>query len=315
MTVEPLILTQSTIKEWTRCPRKWWLSQYRRLVKAEEYRSPTTVGNLVHLALDAYYSDRTDPLERIRTEAERLLAEHPDDERAILKDVELAAIMVEGYVEWLQETGADYNLEVIEPERAVEVDIGELPSGRTVRLRGKLDGKVKTRDRFVAFLETKTVGNFVDLPSFAQRDRQLLTYHLLEYMEVLEREGRDALPKTDGAILNMLRKVKRTDRAKPPFYQREFIRHNVTELRSHWKHVMAVAERIDDAERRLDAGEDHHRVVPPVPTSSCRWECPFNVICGLFDDSSDVEELIPTLYDVGDPLARYREEEVETSDH
>jgi hypothetical protein len=56
-----------------------------------------------------------------------------------------------------------------------------------------------------------------------------------------------------GILVNLLKKVKRTASAKPPFYARVDVPHNIHELRNHWKHVVHRAE-IADAERRLDAG-------------------------------------------------------------
>jgi hypothetical protein len=303
------VVTQSSIKDWTRCRRKWFLGHYRRLRKVSDYRSPTTVGNLVNDGLAAYYDSltskrRVDPLKVIEREAKKLIAEMPDSSEAILKDVELALIMVEGYMEHLEETGCDYELKVIEPERGMEV---QLKPG--LWLLGKLDGKVLTRDGWTAFLEHKTTANFEDLPSIAQVDRQLLTYDLLEYLDLLEREGKGAKPRTDGAILNMLKKVKRTAAAKQPFYLRVEVRHNRHELRHHWRHVVALALEMQRASAALDRGADHHKVAPPAPDFSCRWSCQFGAVClsGLMDDGSDWEGVAETVYEEHDPLARYGE--------
>jgi hypothetical protein len=275
------------------------------------YRSPLTVGNLVHDVLAAYYANTSDdPLSSISEVEIKLLQEHPDRAKEIRNDIDMARAMCEGYFDWLEETGADYELEVIQPERAIKVKLGNT-AGRDVFLQGKLDGKVKRRDGWTAFLEHKTVGNFTDLPAIARIDRQLLTYHLLEYLELLEEaeseysnKSMPTRPLTGGAILNMLRKVKRV-RAKPPFYQREEIRHNIEELRNHWRHTMAVAREIDEAETRLDKGEDHQSVVPPTPARDCRFMCEFFSICPLFDDGTDVEWVIENEYEEHDPLERY----------
>lgn len=312
------MLTQSTIKDYTRCGRKWWLAHYRQLTRMDEYRSPLAIGNVVHDALARWYAgELDDPIGFVQDQATTMIEEFPDFAEKIARDAEMAGIMLEGYLEWLEETGADYHLEAVEPERVIRVQLLPAKEGRpAVVLQGKLDGKVRKRvveDRtWTAFLEHKTVGNFTDLPSYAQFDRQLLTYDLLEYLEWLEEhagEEKPSKPLTDGAILNMLRKVKRTARAKPPFYDRVEIRHNIHELRSHWRHTVAIAEEILAKTARLDAGEDHHRVVPPVPTNTCRWECPFYSICPLFDDGSDVESVIELEYMEHDPLERYATEE------
>lgn len=114
--------------------------------------------------------------------------------------------------------------------------------------------------------------------------------------------------RAEGAILNMLRKVKRTAKATPPFYLRHTVHHNVEELRNHWRHVIAIAGEIQLATSRLDAGESHQVVVPPTPERDCRYSCQFFQICGLFDDGSDVESVIEVEYEHVDPMARYTEE-------
>lgn len=309
-----LTITQSTIKTWDRCKRKWWLSDYRRLTK-DEYRSPLNVGNLVHGGLEQYYLGAygddepafVDPITWVKNKSLAVMEEFPEDAEFIAKDATLAGIMVEGYMEWLQETAADAEVTRVEPERIIRA---ELVPG--VSLLGKLDGKVEFHDGWTGFREDKTVGNFIDLPSIAQWDRQLLTYDLLEYLEYLENEMQEAPPEplTDGAVLNMLRKVKRTAAAKPPFYARHKVEHNIHELRSHWKHVVGISREMQRVVDRLDAGEDHHRVVPPTPQTDCRWSCPFFTICPMFDDASDVEAVLALEYREHDPLERYDLEEV-----
>lgn len=305
---DDLLITQSTIKEYTRCRRRWWLATYRRLRKAE-YRSPLTVGNLVHDALAAYYDSMygnsngvIEPIQFVKARSLAVMEEFPEDAQYIAKDAEMAGIMVEGYMEWLEETAADAQFEEVEPEREIAV---QLTDG--VILLGKLDGKVLTRDGWTGFLEHKTVGNFTELPAVAQIERQYLTYDLLEYLELLQlgESVAPGQPLTDGAILNMLRKVKRTSRANPPFYARHKVEHNIEELRSHWKHVVAIAKEMQDAITRLDAGESHHTVAPPTPTLDCRWSCNFFSVCPLFDDGSDVEVVLDFEYEEHDPLERY----------
>ena len=67
--------------------------------------------------------------------------------------------------------------------------------------------------------------------------------------------------------LRLLRRVKRTASAKPPFYGRHEVRHNTQELRSHWLHIIAIAQETDRARERIDRGTDHHSVVPKDRTA------------------------------------------------
>jgi hypothetical protein len=131
-------------------------------------------------------------------------------------------------------------------------------------------------------------------------DEQLKMYHWL-----LEQKGETV----SGAIYNMLRKVKRTASAKPPFYMRETLHHNETELRSYWKRLYGVLSNMVSARRELDKpGSDHHIIVYPTPTPTCAWDCEFRAACPLFDDGSHVEGLLESAYRVHNPYERYTKE-------
>lgn len=301
----PLVITQSTVKDFQRCKRRWWVRHVRRLARPDTYSSPSDVGNMVHDALAEWYAGRLpDPVAHVHAFAEEQIALHPEHAAEIQKDEDLAAVMVEGYLEHLQESGVDYHLASVEPEREVEVELAPASGGwGAIFLRAKLDGLVVMRDKWKAILEHKTVQNFTDLPAIARMDRQLLTYELILLMEELARGVKK--PKVVGAVLNMLRKVKRTARANPPFYERHEEQHNVEQLRNHWKHLVGVGREMQELERRLAEGEDHHMVVPPNPTTTCRWDCEFFAVCPLFDDGSDVEYVLETEYEDSDPLERY----------
>lgn len=302
---EPLIITQSTVKAWQHCRRCWFLGHYLKLVPVDDYKSTTNIGNLVHDGLADYYALGSDPVAYVNDLVAKALEDAPSPERArdIAKDGDMASIMVEGYLEWLVETGADYDMTQAEPERTLEAFIAD-----GVILRGKLDARFQTRDGRFMFLEHKTVSNFADLPRFAPTAQQFLTYHLLERLTQQAR-GDDAM-RTDGAILNMLRKVKRTARSTPPFYQRLEVHHNDTELRNHYRHMQTVAADMVLAIDALDNGADFHRVCPPSePTRDCLYMCSFHELClsGIMDDGSDWTGMRDALYEVGDPLARYSE--------
>ena len=196
-----------------------------------------------------------------------------------------------------------YRLISTEGAREVPLDpSNDLISDVTVL--AKLDARIMREDDGARLaLEHKTVGDLSMPLASLQLDTQLLTEHLVEFM-ALKSEGREA-DAAQGVLYNMLRKVKRTARAKPPFYRRETVQHNVWELRNHWKHVCAIAMAIRSAEQSLAAGADHHFIAPPSPTRDCKWDCEFYGICPMFDDGSDVAAPIADLYETHDPLERY----------
>jgi hypothetical protein len=294
------VLTSSELTTFLRCRRKWWLNYYRRLTPRRQFNYLPGVGTFVHAGLEVYYRDGSDPIERVQINANRSMVADPDAAEEIADAAGLAAIMLEGYLDWVAETGADVGLLHAEAEKKVEVQL----TGTPYRLRGKIDAQVtRESDGALVQLEHKTVGNLTDLPKTAQQAFQFLTYDLLAFLKSMEGNG----TRTDGVILNMLRRVKRTASAKPPFYGRHEVWHNTHELRAHWQHVVAIAQESDRVRARLDAGEDHHTVVPPTIDRSCSWSCDFAAVCPMFDDGSDAEGLLSVDFQEHDPLERYEE--------
>ena len=70
---------------------------------------------------------------------------------------------------------------------------------------------------------------------------------------------------------------------------------------------MATINDIRDVTRRLDAGESHLSAAYPHPTGDCHWRCEFFSVCSMLDDGSRAEDMLQSLFVVGDPLERYPE--------
>lgn len=308
-------ISNSEMATFKRCERKWWFAYYRELgLKAESVVGPLALGTRIHHALAAYYSPNPENpvvvFEKTVLEDQEKFPELIDD---IEKQADLGRAMLEGYAEWLEETGADANLRIIAPETRLEIQSG-FPN---VRLVGKLDVRVEREtDNVVLFMDHKTVANLTEPVRTLHMDEQMLQYHLLEYMDYLamkqaaiERGEPEPSPRfTDGGLYNMLRKVKRTARANPPFFERVEVRHNMHELRAYWQRVHGTVGQILERRKALDAGGDHHYVVPPTPNRNCTWDCDFFLVCPLHDDGSNVEGLIEEYYERRDPMARYETE-------
>jgi hypothetical protein len=312
-------LSNSEMKSWRRCHRHWYLSHYRRMKKraGDDPGSALSVGNLVHDALAAYYDPvaPVDPVEYADAAFKLEIEAHPSEETALRKEHELVTAMLKGYLEWLAQTGEDSNLTILGAEQTVRVPLrsqGEpivLPNGETLHLLSKLDAPVeRISDGQKLALEHKTTGD-LNAPLIGYRiDAQFLTEHLARFLHAMEQGAtpEEAYNDCSGILVNLLKKVKRTSSAKPPFYNRVDVPHNIYELRNHWKHVVLIATEIADAERRLDAGEDHHTVVPPTPLPDrCKWDCEFFRVCPLADDGSDFEGALNAIYEERDPLERY----------
>jgi len=296
---DQLILTSSEMRAWQTCQRGWWLTYYRKLRRKYDMPKLPTIGTLFHSGLEKYYNgEELDFLAFVAAEVLRLSEMNPDYAPEIDEAGAMAATMLEGYFSWLEETGEDANLEVIGTEEMVEVPLGEY------KLRGKIDARVRRRtDGALLQLEHKTVGNLTDHPKWAQQNPQFLTYDLLAYLT-----KPDGVP-TDGILLNMARRVKRTARAKPPFYGRHEVRHTIEELRNHWTHCVAIGDQISRARTQLDSGFSSHLVVPPAPSRNHMWSCACAPLGSMFDDGSDVEDYLAEFYEEHDPLKRYELEE------
>ena len=292
--------TNSEIQTYKRCRRKWWFGHWLKLKLIRgKVSKPREVGSLVHHIIDRYYQGGmiADVMEELALELEGMNAQFPDQEKDVIAIGELSRIMLEGYFEWVEETGADAHLEVVAPEQMVQVEMPELG----VMLRGKLDVRVKNRQTGGRqFLEHKTVSSFADKIDLADMDDQLLEYHMLESLTG------DTDERSDGTILNMLRRVKRTATAKPPFYMRFEVPHNRDELRTFYLRTRGVIMDILQTESRLAEGEDPMTVVYPTIDRSCTWQCDFFSVCSMMNDpNKHADDLISLTFEQHDPNARY----------
>lgn len=158
-------VSNSELQTWKRCRRKWWLGWYRGLaLRTETFVGVRSVGDRIHRALERWYvpdgTPRVDPrdaLERVIvedwTKVAALARERDVDEerlgelaREFAASTNLERAMVEGYVRWLEETGADAELRVIAAETPLSAELELYPDSedhRTITVIGKLDVRVK----------------------------------------------------------------------------------------------------------------------------------------------------------------------------
>lgn len=313
---DPRRFSNSELQTWKDCKRKWWLAYYRRLglsrVK-EDVTGPRQLGTRVHATLEHYYTQDTSAIDFLKsmyddTERQLIELERQGELEGLWKEYDLAYAMIEGYIEWVEENAVDEGMTLVEAEGVLEV---AMPIEGTF-LRGKLDQRwVRNTDQARLFRDFKTVGNLTSPTKQLHMDEQMKTYHLLEYLDALEKTGNEPQWRTDGALYTMLRKVKRTANAKPPFYGQVEVRHNVETIRNMWRRVVAEIQEIFDTSAALDAGASHHDVAYPRPNGDCSWKCDFYAVCSFFDDGGNAEGMLEAYYRVGDPDARYNVQEVE----
>lgn len=258
-------------------------------------------------------SERMDPrtaLERIIvTERELIALKFKNDPNVasvitqLTKDDDLERAMVEGYVQWLAETGADADYDVLSSERYEDAVLPGLHGrgGFPVYIIAKLDAKVRRRtDGALLFIDHKTVADFAGKIMLIAIDEQMLWYDLIELLNNTPLGER-----SDGAIYNMLRRVKRTSKAKPPFYERHAVQHNRRQIDAFYRQLWGTVRDLLHLEAKLDHGDNHHLVAYPNPQGDCSWSCDFRAVCPLFNDGSRAESMIQNLYTAGDPLAYY----------
>lgn len=305
-----LKISNSEMQTFKHCRRRWYLTYYRELGFPEEAQKPVgalQLGTRVHSALQFMYEENGNGLEKIKEIYAMEREKWADDEFAVaelVKEQDLASAMIEGYIAWLEETGADAGYKIVEVEKAIEIPV--TIAGEEVTLRGKLDARVERKsDGARLFLDHKTVGNFTDPVKILHMNEQMKFYHLLEELDSKMKTGAEPPHRTDGGLYNMLRKVKRTVRSKPPFYERLEVQHNATEVATMWERVVGVISDIIDVRKRLDAGESHHSVCYPNPGRDCTFMCPFISVCPLMDDGSDYEAMLSGEFTHIDPHARY----------
>lgn len=299
-----IAISNSEIRTFQQCPRRWYLSYYRGLTPKKEMQSPigdAQLGARVHLALELYYGYGYEIETTLPIIYRRVINDYPDDEDVIRKEQDLALSMITGYLEWVAENGTDEGLTLISTEEEIVV-----PSGIVgVEFRAKLDQRVRRDvDGARLFRDFKTTGSLAHSTTMLHLDAQMRFYAMLDWIDA-RRQGMNA-PRVVGGMWIMLRRSKRTAQAKPPFYGVEEIRFNRDELISTWIKSNALAQRIRDTRHMLDDAVDHRAAAPSNPDKDCTWRCAFVQVCPLMDDGSDSERALRDLYDTHDPYGYYQ---------
>jgi len=266
----------------------------------QDFTGALALGSRIHEALDRYYSTGKPLLEahaELVAEDMKKMNDEFRDTSTLETEAELGRVMLEGYLEWVEIEGIDAELEMISTEEIIE---RPMMDGK-VTLQGKIDMRVRRKlDGVRMFRDFKTVGgSFADFGSQAQMNEQILTYMTLE--EAQNQGGE----RSEGGIFTMLRKVKRGQYAKPPFYEQIEVRHNQFTLRSFFQRLEGTLEDILRVRSALDAGESHYKHAYPRPTRDCKWKCQFFAICPLVDDGSAAEAAISDAFEVSDPYGYY----------
>lgn len=302
--VPALVVTQSDLAAFKKDRREWMLGSYLGLrLKDEPHTGALALGTRVHTALERYYGYGEDLIDAYaRTAKEELekltMSGAVFHEPTWRSDTELGRIMIAGYPEWLEDTGADADLEVVSAEEKLSaiLDI----DGTPVELRGKID--LRVRNTFTGMnlvADFKTCKTFESFTETAHLSEQLKTYMLLELLNNEENPDHNL----QGAMFIMFRKVKQGPTSKPPFYARHEVHHSVARIRAYYTQVIGTLRDYVHVVKALDAGVDHRLVAYPNPHPYTRYSA-FKNVMDMMDDPG-VEDLLNALYVQQDPHARY----------
>lgn len=305
---DQIIVSNSSIQTFKRCRRRFWLEHYRQLRrKYEDTTGALALGSRIHKALELYYGEiglgatsedaNLPGIWKALCDEERMLMIADGlDTTTFDNEAELGRIMLEGYIDWIEDEGIDSDLEILSQEERLEADF----MGGRVKVVGKIDQRVRRKaDGTRLIRDFKTSANFNDLYKTVQMNEQFILYMVLEMLK------KDEMDRVSGALVTALKKVKRTAAAKPPFYEQMEVEHNIFELRNFFNRLQGELQMIVQMWDRLDAGEDPQVVAYPTPTRDCSWQCPFYSVCPMFDDGSDVERALSDQFESRSPFEYY----------
>lgn len=317
-----ITISNSEIGTWKRCPRQWYLTYYLGMVPADE---PATgarqLGSRIHTALEGYYGYQLDPLAVFpmlyAIEARR----RPEFEGDLFAEQETGEIMLSGYLEWLNETGADADFETVATETDLRVP---LPGVDGVTLRARMDQvRRQLSTGWLSFEDYKTAASFEAHETLALSP-QFKFYSLMQQLAAGLEIGQpppEGMPAVMGGTITTLRRVKRTEKSKPPYYQRDSFRYNPEQISATLLKVQRAARQIATARLRLDeayaaSGGDLGKInafqrefLPPTEIpADCKWSCPHVQLCPMLDDGSDWPGALMSSgrYKQDDPYAYYR---------
>lgn len=300
-------ISNSEIQVFRDCPRKWYLQYYLGYgMKKKKVLGPLALGSRVHNSLEKFYRDgvlvEDSYEEALELDRQKFLEDgddqDPELEKKFWDEADLGRIMLEGYLEWVDENNLDYNLETIGVEKQLTVPM----FNDRIILQGKIDRKVRNLDNgHISILDYKTAQSFATYDKTYNQSEQIRMYVLLDLL------SGDKNP-IDGGIYRVLRKVKRTRTMKNPAYKEYYVQISRTDIETYYKKLANILSKMLETRDRLDAGENHLDVVWANFNENCSWKCPFYKSCPLMDDGSDFEGYVESYCEVIDPYERYKEE-------
>ena len=287
--------SQSEIKSFQSCKRKWFYGYVRQLREIQYTPSALSQGTFYHEGIehvDGDWEAHIDAMfERERENVDVML--HDD----LHAQAELAKLWVAGFIEWAAETGLYSDVEIVSKEQQVAIDF------ETFVVMGKFDEVVRDTYGAVVVRDHKTAADF-QIFKLAQFDLQLPTYLMLHNFM-------DGTEKANQAEWIVTKKNKRTARAKGPFYDRHKVTYKDSKLEATealWRSVMHTILGLEEAWATGYFTQD--QLFPPTFTRDCSW-CSYSSLCAMQDDDgARVDDYIEEWYEMSSPFERYTNVEI-----
>ena len=305
-------MSGSEFKTWRRCRRKWLIEYVWKITLPSAEPGALGIGSLAHEGLEVITNGGSLTEAKLYVAHKASLAldelnamnlQTDDATKKWISAASDAQTYIDGYVEWLESSGADQRYETYAAEEEITMPLIELlaPDGEVITwvLRGKLDRRVL--DRFTGrhvFMDYKTCARFEDIEEAAYRNEQFPTYEMLmrhKYPD--ERCG--------SGVWRMLRKVKRTRDGDDEFFRDYVASYNDQTMHAVLDRFRMMAMEMHLVESSAKAGN----ILPayPAPDFRCAWDCRYRHECVMFDDGSRVQDALSEQYVSFDPYERYNE--------
>ena len=276
------------------------------------------LGTLVHYALSEYHMGRTtDPAhlffevgtELINQErGETITIDGEEIEWDNVGELEVAldlgVAMLEGYQEWFHEND---DFDVIDTELAYYIqmeDYKERPATMVARL-----------DRITENSDGIRVGDFKTCADF--RDQKWIDqdHQFRRYPWMVREAHPDWADEVVGSEWIALRKVRESNRSKPPYFMNKLIPLDEDDFREIGRELRAELTNLFDLEHRLVEaemnGESIREIIYPNPMERCSWDCDYfaNGLCQAWRRGHDVTEFGDHFGTWGvDPYIEYKDD-------
>lgn len=300
---EHITITQSDLAAFKRDRRIWFLKTYLGIrARTVKTSSPLVLGTLVHAALEDRYVNGTDILVAfhnacLQAEIEYRSEDPYFDEAGWLKQAEMGRVMLEGYEEWLDTEHIDSNITTLDIEKLVR--FATVYDGVPVTLTGKVDHVVQDKlTGEILIYDWKTCADLERMTRQAHTTEQLPFYMTLQ-------QAMDPANRVGGAAFTMLKKSKRTDRAKPPFYRRETVRYSPQALESRQDGIDGAIRDYVRVITQLHEGTNKPmRYAYPNP-GVLQFDRELDPIIDVMDNGGHVGAIVTAQFSQVNPYIRY----------